>query len=138
MKKTISRLASLLCAAAMMLCTGCSKETTDETADVQNTTTAEAVTEAAVTEGNNLTSLEVIGLMGNGINLGNTLEAYNHQGYLGGADPTNFETSWGQPKTTPEIIPTAPTSFDISITVSTAVSIFPPSLRQNKKGTPIP
>ncbi|MBQ8826349.1 MAG: cellulase family glycosylhydrolase [Oscillospiraceae bacterium] len=87
-----------------MLCTGCSKETADETAkEVQ--AAANAVTEAVTeSEGNNLTSLEVISLMGNGINLGNTLEAYNHQGYVGGLDPTTFETSWGQPKTTPEII----------------------------------
>lgn len=106
MKKTGKRLIALLCTAALMLCTGCSKEATNETASADSTTavTAEAATEATEAEGNNITSLEVIGLMGNGINLGNTLEAYNHQGYLGGADPTNFETSWGQPKTTPEII----------------------------------
>ncbi len=104
MKKTGKRLIALLCTAALMLCTGCSKEASDEiTSEVQTTASiaAETVTES---EGNNLTSLEVISLMGNGINLGNTLEAYNHQGYLGGADPTNFETSWGQPKTTAEII----------------------------------
>ena len=106
MKKTGKRLIALLCTVALMLCTGCSKEATNETASADSTTavTAEAATEATEAEGNNITSLEVIGLMGNGINLGNTLEAYNHQGYLGGADPTNFETSWGQPKTTPEII----------------------------------
>ena len=106
MKKTISRLASLLCA-AMMLFTGCSKDNaTNETADVQTTANAAqgAASPAEEAEGNNITSLEVIGLMGNGINLGNTLEAYNHQGYVGGADPTNFETSWGQPVTTPEIV----------------------------------
>ena len=42
--------------------------------------------------------------MGNGINLGNTLEAYNHQGYLNGSSPTLAETSWGQPTTTREMI----------------------------------
>ena len=32
--------------------------------------------------GNDLTATEVIRLMGNGINLGNTLEAYNHKSYV--------------------------------------------------------
>lgn len=55
-------------------------------------------------QGNQLTSLEVVREMGNGINLGNTLEAYGHQQYLSGAIPTAFETLWGQPKTTREMI----------------------------------
>ena len=53
---------------------------------------------------NDVTSIEMIRLMGNGINLGNTLEAYAHQNYLNGADPTFAETAWGQPITTPEMI----------------------------------
>ncbi len=55
-------------------------------------------------EGNNLTSLEVVRLMGNGINLGNTLEAANHKGYLNGMNPADMETGWGQPYTTPAMI----------------------------------
>ena len=51
-----------------------------------------------------LSANEVITLMGNGINLGNTMEAYGHQKYVEGADPTSFETSWGQPQTTQEMI----------------------------------
>ena len=51
-----------------------------------------------------MTSLDMIRAMGNGINLGNTLEAYNHNGYLAGADPDGFETGWGQPYTTAEMI----------------------------------
>ena len=51
-----------------------------------------------------MTSLDMIRVMGNGINLGNTLEAYNHNGYLAGADPDGFETGWGQPYTTAEMI----------------------------------
>lgn len=48
--------------------------------------------------GNDLTATEVIQLMGNGINLGNTLEAYNHKSYVdSGINPTSFETLWGQP-----------------------------------------
>lgn len=55
-------------------------------------------------EKNSMTSLEVIRAMGNGINLGNTLEAYGHPQYLSGAPSTSFETIWGQPKTTQEMI----------------------------------
>ncbi len=53
---------------------------------------------------NELTSLEVIRLMGNGINLGNTLEAYSHKNYVAGGDPTYFEMNWGQPMTTADMI----------------------------------
>lgn len=58
----------------------------------------------APSEGNSLTSLEVIRLMGNGTNLGNTLEAYSHKTYLNGANPDGMETGWGQPYTTAEMI----------------------------------
>ncbi len=51
-----------------------------------------------------LNALELTQLMGNGINLGNTMEAYNHSGYIGGSDPTMFENIWGQPTTTQEMI----------------------------------
>jgi endoglucanase len=51
-----------------------------------------------------LTSLEVVKLMGNGINLGNTMEAYGHS-YLGTDAPvSSYETLWGQPITTREMI----------------------------------
>ncbi len=55
-------------------------------------------------EKNELTAVEAVRLMGNGINLGNTMEAYNHNGYLNGQDPTGFENIWGMPHTTQEII----------------------------------
>ncbi len=51
-------------------------------------------------------SLELSRLMGNGINLGNTFEACNN-GMQGGwttDDPTFYETMWGQPVTTREMI----------------------------------
>ncbi len=51
-----------------------------------------------------MTALDFVKKMGNGTNLGNTLEAYNHKGYLAGQDPSSFETGWGQPYTTPEMI----------------------------------
>jgi endoglucanase len=51
-----------------------------------------------------LTSLEVAKLMGNGINLGNTMEAYGHKELGINADISAYETFWGQPVTTQEII----------------------------------
>lgn len=51
-----------------------------------------------------LTSLEVVHLMGNGINLGNTLEAYGRKTLGLTAAPTDYETCWGQPVTTREMI----------------------------------
>lgn len=51
-----------------------------------------------------LTSLEVAELMGNGINLGNTMEAYGHLTLGTQADVSAYETYWGQPVTTQEMI----------------------------------
>ncbi len=50
------------------------------------------------------TSLEVASLMGNGINLGNTMEAYGRDSLGVGASVSAYETFWGQPVTTREII----------------------------------
>ena len=52
------------------------------------------------------TSVEMTRRMGNGINLGNTMEACNN-GKSGGMttdNPTYYETLWGQPVTTPEML----------------------------------
>lgn len=94
--------------AGVLALTGCqnSDENKESTSD-QTTSAAEQVntpSDADTSEGNTMTSLEVIREMGNGINLGNTLEAYNHQAYLSGSSPTLAETSWGQPTTTQEMI----------------------------------
>lgn len=51
-----------------------------------------------------LTALEMVRLMGNGINLGNTMEAYGRVSLGLNADPTAYETYWGQPVTTREMI----------------------------------
>ena len=110
---TSACIASLL--SAVMALTGCSGGTPSEESTIQSAADPGAtLSEPADTsspedisnpvEGNSMTSLEVIRAMGNGINLGNTLEAYNHQGYLNGSSPVSFETSWGQPTTTEEMI----------------------------------
>ncbi len=93
--------------AVSMLMSGCSGTSTGSTsADDTGTSlpdSSQNVADTAV-EANELTALEVIELMGNGINLGNTMEAYGHPTYLQGADPTGFENYWGQPTTTQEMI----------------------------------
>lgn len=51
-----------------------------------------------------LTALEVVRLMGNGINLGNTMEAYGRAHLGTDARPTQYETFWGQPVTPREML----------------------------------
>jgi endoglucanase len=51
-----------------------------------------------------LTAVELTELMGNGINLGNTMEAYGRASYGVGAEVSSYETSWGCPVTTQEMI----------------------------------
>lgn len=52
----------------------------------------------------NVTALEVAKLMGNGINLGNTMEAYGHATLGTKAKVSAYETYWGQPITTAEML----------------------------------
>ncbi len=61
---------------------------------------------AAEEEDAPVNAIEMARRMGNGINLGNTMEACNN-GKSGGNthdDPLYYETSWGQPVTTPEML----------------------------------
>ncbi len=52
-----------------------------------------------------LTALELVHLMGNGTNLGNTMEACDTNiGSKYSYNPSYYETSWGQPLTTKEMI----------------------------------
>ncbi len=51
-----------------------------------------------------LTAVEATVHMGNGINLGNTMEAYGHSSYGTDAATSVYETSWGQPVTTEDMI----------------------------------
>ena len=52
----------------------------------------------------NVTSLEVARLMGYGINLGNTMEACDANNRIPNRDPEIYETMWGNPVTTQEMI----------------------------------
>ncbi len=106
----IKRLAASAAActlAAVMLLSGCSNTPTVSVSSPEDDVTVSDTSqgeETVVAEKNELTAHQVIKLMGNGINLGNTMEAYGHSTYVQGGDPTNFENLWGQPTTTQEMI----------------------------------
>lgn len=105
MKKRSTAFAAIFLTASMLL-SGCNGgENPNDMTDAV-TATDSSINEASDVgeETNELTALEATRLMGNGINLGNTMEAYGHKNYLSGADPTSFEGIWGQPTTTREMI----------------------------------
>ena len=90
MKKRFLQLFSLMLAVLMLIpCVGSAEE-------------ADAVDNGVMREG--LTALEATRLMGNGINLGNTLEACDNNVGIKTNTPLSYETHWGQPKTTQAMI----------------------------------
>ena len=90
MKKRFLHLFSLMLAVLMLIpCVGSAEE-------------ADAVDNGVMREG--LTALEATRLMGNGINLGNTLEACDNNVGIKTNAPLSYETHWGQPKTTQTMI----------------------------------
>lgn len=89
--------ASVLAAASL---TACSKDSSDEKHESANG--IETIDDGTIRE--DLTALEVVDLMGNGINLGNTMEAYGHATTGVTADVSTYETLWGAPVTTQEMI----------------------------------
>ena len=90
MKKRFLHLFSLMLAVLMLIpCVGSAEE-------------AEVVDNGVMREG--LTALEATRLMGNGINLGNTLEACDNNVGIKTNTPLSYETHWGQPKTTQAMI----------------------------------
>ena len=89
MKKRFLHLFSLMLAVLMLIpCVGSAEE-----AVVDNGVMRE-----------DLTALEATRLMGNGINLGNTLEACDNNVGIKTNAPLSYETYWGQPKTTQAMI----------------------------------
>ena len=70
-------------------------------------TTLAATAEDAADDGvmrEDLTAVELTRLMGNGTNLGNTFEACDGNRGAFSADPKAYETYWGQPATTQEML----------------------------------
>lgn len=91
MKKINVLTGFLLCAILMMALIGCTSPAESD----------EPSNEGAI---NDLTALEVSKLMGNGTNLGNTMEAFGRTELGLTADISAYETIWGQPVTTREMI----------------------------------
>lgn len=106
-------------ALAVTALAGCNKQSTDETSTAaESAGTSEAVSEEETTGTDeteavsaldgvvreDLTATDVAVLMGNGINLGNTMEAYKHSVTGDIPSATSCETAWGQPVTTQEMI----------------------------------
>ena len=90
MKKRFLHLFSLMLAVLMLIpCVGSAEE-------------AEAVDNGVMREG--LTALEATRLMGNGIHLGNPLDAWANNVGIQTNTPLSYETHWGQPKTTQAMI----------------------------------
>ena len=89
MKKRFLHLFSLMLAVLMLIpCVGSAEEA--------------VVDNGVMREG--LTALEATRLMGNGINLGNTLEACDNNVGIKTNAPLSYEMYWGQPKTTQAMI----------------------------------
>lgn len=105
MKKLLSLVLALMM--ALTLLTGCAADsnnqpaedaTSDETAPVEQAEEADVMLK-------DLTALELVHRMGNGTNLGNTMEACDtNVGSIYKDEPTYYETLWGQPVTTREMI----------------------------------
>jgi len=76
-------------------------EITEETITSDETSVSKNV---STDKEKNLTALELTTLMGNGINLGNTMEAYGHTVSGDNTKATTYETRWGQPVTSKEMI----------------------------------
>ncbi len=104
MKKLISLILALsLCFTLFAACgEGSSDESTASTTETPSTTAPDEGPDAMYT---GLTALELVHMMGNGTNLGNTMEACDSSiGSLFMDDPSYYETTWGQPVTTQEMI----------------------------------
>lgn len=94
-----------------------SQEVSTDVAVSEETTSEDTIPEKALHQSANgidtydngymrpeLTSLEIVKLMGNGTNLGNTMEACNtNEGNITD-DTSYYETMWGQPVTTQEML----------------------------------
>lgn len=108
MKKLISLMLVLLLVLGIFA--GCASQGEQETNPQDDTTAAPSETVDPNAEVNafmnaELTALELTHMMGNGTNLGNTMEACDTSlGSIYSYNPTYYETCWGQPVTTQEMI----------------------------------
>ncbi len=107
-KKTLTAVLSALLSVSMLF-TACGNDGSSSDAGSSQGTdssggesTVKSNDDGKINEG--MTSLEVVKVMGNGINLGNTMEAYTHKYGKEDIFPDESEQAWGQPITTPEMI----------------------------------
>ncbi|MCR5743190.1 MAG: glycoside hydrolase family 5 protein [Lachnospiraceae bacterium] len=107
-KRTIYAAAAIMMATTAMA--GCAKDDGGSTTEASVTTTANAETQTTAADetttvaDNSISAMEFSFLMGNGINLGNTMEAYGHISLGTKAAPTSYEVCWGMPVTTQAMI----------------------------------
>ncbi len=106
--KLAKRLMAMVLATGLVLsfaaCGSSSSSDADSSSDEASEETT-ATSDPTVEDGTirDLTALEVVTLMGNGINLGNTMEACSNSQSSGLATSV-YETSWGMPLTTAEMV----------------------------------
>lgn len=115
--KQIQKIMSMFLTAAMLMCSfaGCGSSPADAPTDTPTSGTEEPAVSGPHLSANGIetiddgvmrtgmTALELTRLMGNGTNLGNTMEACNNDGHV--TDDTGYyETLWGQSVTTQEMI----------------------------------
>ncbi len=95
--KALKKITCLLMATAMVAScfTACKSDGDDKKPTVDITAGAKY---------KELNSIEFTREMGNGINLGNTMEAYGHAAHGTSAATTVYETSWGMPVTTEAMV----------------------------------
>ena len=99
MKKKLLSLGLVLTMVASLFA-GCgNKEKETET-----TTGTKSETEETKDPYKDMNAIEFTEVMGNGINLGNTMEAYGHSSYGISSATSVYETAWGMPVTTAEMI----------------------------------
>lgn len=95
LKKLMGLVLALTCAIGCFTACGSDDKQKDETP-------TEDITAGAKYK--ELNAIEFTEVMGNGINLGNTLEAYGHASYGTSSATSVYETAWGMPVTTKEMI----------------------------------
>ena len=97
LRKLLSLVLALICVLGCL--GGCGDSSTEASGDSQSgdDVTAEA-------KYKDLNAIEFTEIMGNGINLGNTMEAYGHKSYGTNSATSVYETLWGMPVTTEDMI----------------------------------
>ncbi|MCR4781440.1 MAG: cellulase family glycosylhydrolase [Lachnospiraceae bacterium] len=110
-QRTVNRAATITTASAETQQTAMSNQTTSKTPSVKpenkpavKPAKKPANKPAKKPDYKNMSALEVTKYLGNGINLGNTFEAYGHSTLGTSTNVSAYETCWGQPVTTKEMI----------------------------------